>query len=91
MSLKRILNRTCKNNSVIIKRTQIKKKLVKTQKQLIELRNGFNKLQNEAKEIIKKGIYEINKAAQNMKVEYNKDIEVLRKTNQTEIKEIKSS
>jgi peptidoglycan hydrolase CwlO-like protein len=40
------------------------KKLEKTQKQLNELRENFNKLQNEMKDIIlKKEIYEIKKTA----------------------------
>jgi hypothetical protein len=47
--------------------TQIKK-LEKIQKQVHELREDFNKLQSEAKEIIKrKEIYEIKKTAQDMK------------------------
>jgi hypothetical protein len=45
----------------------------------------FNKLQNETKEIIKIEIYEIKKIAQDMKEEFNNDIESLRKKNQTEI------
>jgi hypothetical protein len=47
MSLKRRLKRTYKNNSMNSKRTQ------KTQeKQLNELKEDFNKLQNESKEVI---------------------------------------
>jgi hypothetical protein len=47
------LKRTYKNNSMNPIRTWVKK-LEKTQKQLNELREDFNKLQNETKEIIKK-------------------------------------
>jgi hypothetical protein len=39
------------------------KKFEKTQKQLNEGREDFNKLQSEIKETIKKEIYEIKKAA----------------------------
>jgi hypothetical protein len=53
MSLERSLKRTCKNNSMDINRTWIKK-LKKTQKQLNKLREDFNRLQNETKEAIKK-------------------------------------
>jgi hypothetical protein len=39
-----------------------------TQNQLGELREDFNKLKNETKEIIKKEIYEIKKTAHDMKM-----------------------
>jgi molecular chaperone GrpE (heat shock protein) len=62
--------------------------LKKTQKQVDEPREHYNKLQNETKESIKKGICEIKKITQNIK-EFNKDMENLRKKNQTEILETK--
>jgi hypothetical protein len=43
------------------------------------------------KEIMKKDTYEIKKTEQDMKEEFNKDMENLRKKNQMEILEIKSS
>jgi hypothetical protein len=64
---------------------------VKTQKQLNELREDFNKLQSGIKETIKKKIYEIKKTTQNVKQEFNKDMENLKKKNQIETLEIKSS
>jgi uncharacterized membrane-anchored protein YhcB (DUF1043 family) len=60
-------------------------------KQLNELREDFNKHQSETKDIIKREIYEIKKTTQNIKEESNKDMKNLRKKNQTEILEIKSS
>jgi protein subunit release factor A len=65
-----------------IKTPQIKK-LWKTQKQLNELRENFDKYQSETKETIKKEIYETKKTTQDMKEEFNKDMENLRKKNQT--------
>jgi DNA repair ATPase RecN len=52
----------------------LNKKLEKTQKQLNELREGFNKHQSERKKIIKKKRErnEIKKTMQNMKKELNK-------------------
>jgi hypothetical protein len=53
---------------------------VKTQKQLSELREDFNKLQSETKETIKKKeVHQIRKTTQDMKEEFNKDIANLRK------------
>jgi carbonic anhydrase len=49
------------------------------------------KLQSETKEAIKEEIYEIKKTAEDVKQKINKDVENLRKKNQTEILEIKSS
>jgi conjugal transfer/entry exclusion protein len=72
-----------------IKTPQIKK-LEKTQKQLNELRKDFNKFQSETKKTIQE-IYEIKKTTQDMKEEFNKDMENLRKNNQAETLEIKSS
>jgi arginine decarboxylase-like protein len=63
----------------------------KTQKQLSEFREDFNKLQSDTKETIKKVIYEIKKTTQDMKKEFNKDRLNLRTKNQTETLEIKSS
>jgi tRNA uridine 5-carbamoylmethylation protein Kti12 len=65
------------------------KKLEKTQKQLNELGKDFDKLQSEAKETIKK-IYEIKKTTQDVKGEFIKDMENLRKKNQMETLERKS-
>jgi succinylglutamate desuccinylase len=65
------------------------KKLEKTQKQLNELREDFNKHPSETKDTIKRQIYEIKKTTQNIKEELNKDMENLRKKNQTEILETK--
>jgi hypothetical protein len=75
-------------NSRKIKTPQIK--LEKTQKQLNELREDFNKFQSETKETIKKEIYERKKITQVMEEEFNKDMENLRKKNQIETLEIKS-
>jgi hypothetical protein len=61
---------------------------VKTQKQLNELRISTN-AQNQTKKTIKKS--EIKKTAKDMKEEFNEDMESLRKKNQAEILEIKSS
>jgi hypothetical protein len=47
---------------------------LRKQKQEYELKEDFNKLQNETKETIK-NIYEIKKTAQEMKEELNKDME----------------
>jgi predicted RNase H-like nuclease (RuvC/YqgF family) len=58
------------------------KKHEKTQKQLNELREDFGKLQSETKDTIKKEICEIKKTTQDMKEEFNKDKEYLRKKNQ---------
>jgi F0F1-type ATP synthase membrane subunit b/b' len=65
------------------------KKHEKTQKQINELREDFNKHQSETKDTIKKEIYELKKTIKNIKEELNKDTENLRKKNQTEILEIK--
>jgi uncharacterized protein involved in exopolysaccharide biosynthesis len=54
------------------------KKLEKIQKQLNELRKGFNKLQNETKKTSRKQTCEI-KTAQDMKEDFNKDMENLKK------------
>jgi hypothetical protein len=56
------------------------KELEKTQKQINELREDFNKHQSETKDTIKKEIYELNMTTQNIK-ELNKDMENLRKKN----------
>jgi hypothetical protein len=53
------------------------KNFEKTKKQLNELREGFSKLQNETKETIKK----VKETTQDMKKEYNKDVEVSGKKN----------
>jgi hypothetical protein len=50
----------------------------KKQKQINDLREDFNKHQSETKNTIKKEIYEI-KRTQNIKEEWNKDTENLRK------------
>jgi DNA repair exonuclease SbcCD ATPase subunit len=70
-------------------KTPKKKELWKTQKQLNELRESFNKHQSETKDTIKREIYEIKKTTQNIKKELNKNMEKLRRKNQTEILEIK--
>jgi chromosome segregation ATPase len=67
------------NNSMNPKSTWTNE-LEKTQKQLNYLKEDFNKLQNETKKIIKKReINEIKKTAKDMKEEFNKEIERLRK------------
>jgi hypothetical protein len=63
----------------------------KTKKQMNELRQDFNKHQNETKDTIKREIHELKMITQNIKEELNKDMENFRKKNQTEILEIKSS
>jgi hypothetical protein len=60
-----------------------------TQKQLNELREDFNKHQSETKDTMKREIYDLKMTTQNIKEELNKDMENLRKKNQTEILEIK--
>jgi chromosome segregation ATPase len=69
-------------NSSNIKTPQIKN--------LRRHREDFNKHQSKTKQIIKKGIYEINKTTQDMIDKLNKDKENLRKMNQTEILKIKN-
>jgi F0F1-type ATP synthase membrane subunit b/b' len=61
-----------------------------TQKQIKELREDFNKHQSETKEIIKREIYELKMTTQNIKEKLNKDMENLRRKNQTEILEIRT-
>jgi hypothetical protein len=60
----------------------------KTQKQIKELTEDFNKHQSQTKDTIE--IYELKMTTQNIKEELNKNMENLRKKNQTEILEIKS-
>jgi chromosome segregation ATPase len=66
------------------------KKFEKTQKQLNELKEDFNKCLNKTK-ITEKEINEIKKTAQDMREKFNKDMESLRQNNQTESLEIRSS
>jgi hypothetical protein len=54
MSMKRSLKKTCKNNLITIKKKWIKKYL---RRQLNELREDVNKLQNETKKTTKKMRY----------------------------------
>jgi inorganic triphosphatase YgiF len=61
----------------------------KTQKQINELREDFNKHQSETKVTIKREIYELKITTQNIKEEL-KNLDNLRKKKQTEIPEIKS-
>jgi predicted RNase H-like nuclease (RuvC/YqgF family) len=61
----------------------------KTQKQIKELREGFNEHQSETKDNIKREIYELKMTIENIKEELNKDRENFRQKNQTEILEIK--
>jgi chromosome segregation ATPase len=62
-----------------------------TQKQIKELREDFNKHQSETKYTTKKEIHELKRTTQIIKEELNKDLENLRRKNQTEILEIKSA
>jgi hypothetical protein len=57
----------------------------KTQKQIKELREDFNKHRSETKDTIKREIYELKMTTQNIKEELKKNMENLRKKNQTEI------
>jgi type I site-specific restriction endonuclease len=50
----------------------------KTQKQIKELREDFNKHQHETKDTVKREIYELKMRIQNIKEELNKDMENLR-------------
>jgi hypothetical protein len=59
-----------------------------TQKQIKEFREDFNKHQSETKNTIKREIYELKMTTQNIKEELNKDMENLRKENQTKFLEI---
>jgi hypothetical protein len=63
-----------------IKSPQIKKH-EKIQNQLNELIEDFSKHQSETEENIKIEIHEIKKIAQDMKEEFNKDMENLRRKN----------
>jgi chromosome segregation ATPase len=62
----------------------------KTKKQINELREDFNKHQSETKDTIRRDIYELKLTTHNIKEELSKEMENLRKKNQTEILEIKS-
>jgi predicted nucleic acid-binding Zn-ribbon protein len=62
----------------------------KTQKQINEFREDFDKHQSETKDVIKREIYKCKMITQNIKERLNKDMENLRKKNQTEMLEIKS-
>jgi ferritin-like metal-binding protein YciE len=62
-----------------------------TQKQIKELRKDINKHQSETKDTIKRETHELKLTTQNIKEELTKDMENLRKRNQTVILEIKSS
>jgi hypothetical protein len=74
------LNRTCKDNSMDSKRTQVKKKTQEDTETISELREDFNKLQKETKKTIKRSERDvIKKTTQDMKEEFNKDMESLRK------------
>jgi hypothetical protein len=63
----------------------------KIQKQINELRGDFNTTKVKQRTLFfKKGIYELKITTQNIKEKLNKDMENLRKKNQTELLEIKS-
>jgi hypothetical protein len=62
-----------------------------TQKQIRELRGDLNKHQSEIKDTVKRDVHELKRATQNIKEELITDLENLRRKNQTEILEIKSS
>jgi molecular chaperone DnaK (HSP70) len=53
----------------------------KTQKQINELREAFNKHQSETKDTIKREIYELKVTTENIKEELNEDMENLRRKN----------
>jgi hypothetical protein len=57
----------------------------KAQKQISELRQDFNKHQSETKDTIKRGIYELKMTTQNIEEELNKEMDNLRKKNQTDM------
>jgi hypothetical protein len=61
-----------------------------TQKQKKEIREDFNKHQSETKDTIKREILELKRTTQIIKQELSKDMENLRKKNQTKILEIKN-
>jgi hypothetical protein len=63
----------------------------KTQKQIKELTEDFNKHQSETKDTTKREIYKLKMATQNIKEELIKNMENLIKKNQREFLEIKSS
>jgi hypothetical protein len=67
------------------------KNIKMTQNQLGELREDFNKLKNETKEIIKKRDIWNKKESTWYENEFSKDVESIPKQNETEILEIKSS
>jgi predicted nucleotide-binding protein (sugar kinase/HSP70/actin superfamily) len=60
------------------------------QKQIKELREDLNKHQSEAKDTVKREIQELMRTRKIIKEKLNKDLENLRRKNQTEILEIKS-
>jgi F0F1-type ATP synthase membrane subunit b/b' len=62
----------------------------KTQKQISELTEDFNKHESETKDTIKREIHEFKMTTQIIKEELNKDVENLRRKNQTKILEVKS-
>jgi hypothetical protein len=66
------------------------KEHVMTKKQIKELREDFNEHQSETKDTIKRKIHELKRTTQIIKEDMNKDMENLRRNNQTEILEIKS-
>jgi hypothetical protein len=53
----------------------------KSQKQINDLRQDFNKHQSETKDTIKREKYELKMTTQNIKQEWNKDMEYHRKKN----------
>jgi predicted transcriptional regulator len=61
----------------------------KTQKQVKELKEDFNKHQSEIKDSVERGIHKLKRTTQIIKEELNKDMENLTRKNQTEILEIK--
>jgi hypothetical protein len=61
-----------------------------SQKQIKELREDFSKHQCEGKDTIKREVHGLKRTTQIRKQELNKDMEIFRRKNQTEIFEIKN-
>jgi Txe/YoeB family toxin of Txe-Axe toxin-antitoxin module len=82
---KTCLNKICRMNSRTIRTPQTKHLI-----HLNELREDFYKHKSETKETINKEICKVKKTRQNMEKELNKDMENLRKNNQSEVLKIKT-
>jgi hypothetical protein len=90
--MQEILDMVNQNEQDALKKFQVtkNKEHEMTQKKLKELSKDLNKHQSEIKDTIKREIHELKITTQIIKEELNKDMENLRRKNQTEILEIKT-